>query len=100
MLAAVIFAVYLLFILRAIATGRRNVDCGCTLGTARSVLGWRQSLRNLLLAVIGAGVAAVPLHSTDAILVRHLPAAFALLALYVAWDQALLFMPPRTRQAV
>ena len=48
-LAALIWGAYLLLILRAIAQGRREVDCGCTFGAARRPLGRTKSRRNAVI---------------------------------------------------
>jgi hypothetical protein len=95
-LAALIWSAYLALILRSIARGRRDVDCGCTFGGARRLLGAYAVVRNLALAAMAAAVA---LDSTSAAAVpvigSQILAALALLALYCALDQAMALTPPR-----
>jgi len=95
-LAALVFGGYLALILRAIAQGRRDVDCGCTFGGAQRPLGGFQAARNvglsgaaLLVAVTSAAQA------TGTIMASQILAALALLALYGALDQVMSLTPPR-----
>jgi hypothetical protein len=97
MLAVLIWGGYLALILRAIAQGKRDVDCGCTFGAARRPLGVFQVARNVMLAAVallvaagsaaGATVPAVP---------SQILAALVLLALYGALDQVMALTPPRS----
>jgi Methylamine utilisation protein MauE len=96
LLAALIWGAYLALILRAMALGRRDVDCGCTFGAARRPLGSYAVARNtgltamaLLVALDFAPSAQQPIGGPQIL------AAFALLALYVALDQAMALAPPR-----
>jgi hypothetical protein len=116
-LAALILGVYLLLMLRAMAGGRRDVDCGCTFGVAQRPLGAYAVARNGILvgaaafvAVSGAAAAAVagavaPSSAAAGAAVSFAASAapdaaqilpaLALLALYGALDQAMGLMPPR-----
>jgi hypothetical protein len=94
--AALIWGIYLWLILRAIAQGRRDVDCGCTFGVARHPLGAYQVVRNgiltgmaMLVAAVCAANAAGPVGATQVV------AALALLALYGALDQVMALQPLR-----
>ena len=57
-LAVLIWGGYLALILRAIAQGRRDVDCGCTFGAAQRPLGVFQVARNVVLTGAALLVAA------------------------------------------
>jgi Methylamine utilisation protein MauE len=111
-LAAVIWAVYLGLILRAIAQGRRDVDCGCTFGTAHRPLGAFQVTRNAVLVSMAAVVAMGALASVGAevnvgmganmastaggpLVASQILAALALTALYGALEQVMALTPPR-----
>jgi hypothetical protein len=96
-LAVLICGGYLSLILRAIAQGRREVDCGCTFGVTRRPLGLFQAARNgaltcaaLLVAAVSAAGASGPVIGSQIL------AAFALLALYGALDQVMALTPPRS----
>jgi uncharacterized membrane protein YphA (DoxX/SURF4 family) len=95
-LAMLIWGGYLLLILRAVAQGRRAVDCGCSFGAAQRPLGAYHVVRNAaltgaaLLVAAGAAQGAAVSVSGPQIL-----AALALLALYGALDQVMALTPPR-----
>lgn len=101
-LAALIWGSYLFLILRAIAQGRREVDCGCSFGAAPRPLGTYQVLRNAGLTVMGVSVAAFSAATVgDAGFgLQTALAAFALLSLYAALDQVMTLMPPRTGESL
>jgi len=95
LLAALLWVAYLALIVRAIAQGRRDVDCGCSFGRAHRPLGAFQGARNaalvflaLLVAVPAAG-GGVPVTASEVL------AACALLALYGALDQVMALQPLR-----
>jgi hypothetical protein len=92
-MAALIWAVYLGLILRAILDGRRDVDCGCSFGSTQRPLGAFQTARNGVLLGIALFVAAVG--GGGAVQVSDVLAAFALLALYGALDQVMALQPLR-----
>jgi hypothetical protein len=95
--AVLIWGTYLLLILRAIAQGRRDVDCGCSFGAARRPLGAYQAARNGILTGVALLVAAVPAGSiADPLGGAQLLAAFALLALYAALDAVMTLQPLRS----
>jgi Methylamine utilisation protein MauE len=123
-LAASIWAVYLGLIVRAIAQGRRDVDCGCTFGNAHRPLGAFQVTRNAMLvsmgALVGVGAlmrvgaalgmgaavgvgatvdvgAAVSMGSAarGSVIATEILAALALTALYGALEQVMALRPPR-----
>jgi len=96
LLAALIWGGYLSLILRAIAQGRRDVDCGCSFGATHHPLGAFQVWRNVVLAGAALLVSAGSATGTGGPLVpsQVLP-ALALLALYGALDQVMVLTPPR-----
>ena len=95
--AALIWGIYLLLILRAITQGRRDVDCGCTFGAARRPLGAYQVARNGLLTSVALLVAAVcATGATGPVVATQILAAFALFALYAALDQVMALQPLRS----
>jgi hypothetical protein len=92
-LAALLWTAYLTLIVRAIAQGRRDIDCGCSFGRAHRPLGAFQAVRNavlvlsaLLVAVSAAG-GSVPVTASEVL------AACALLALYGALDHVMALQP-------
>jgi hypothetical protein len=95
-LAILTWGGYLVLILRAIAQGRRTVDCGCSFGRAQRPLGAYQVVRNAALTgaalLVAAGAAA---GATGWVSGSQILAAFALLALYFALDQVMALLPPR-----
>ena len=93
-LAAVIFGIYLALMLRALASGRRNVDCGCSFGAGRHRLGPFEVSRNALLVLLALLVAGEAGGVHTPLLSRWLAAA-ALLALYGALDQVMSLQPMR-----
>jgi hypothetical protein len=100
-LAALIWSAYLALILRSIAQGRRDVDCGCSFGAAQRPLGTYQVVRNVLLAGVASLVAAVSAASAGGpVLGSQILAAIALLVLYGALDQAMALTPPRTGEVL
>jgi Methylamine utilisation protein MauE len=82
-LCAAIYLVYLLLIVRAIGTGRRDIDCGCSFAAAHRPLGWFDIVRNSLLVMLAVFVA---VGGEAAMPIPQLLAAAALLALYGALD--------------
>lgn len=101
MLAVFIWGGYLSLILHAIVRGRRDVDCGCTFGTARRPLGAYQATRNTVLVAMALLVslgslpfAADPVAGPQ-MAGSQILAACALLALYGALDQAMAITPLR-----
>jgi hypothetical protein len=97
LLAGSIWTLYLALIVRAIAQGRRDADCGCSFGPTRRPLGWFQVSRNALLLAVAAivtGVSAVG--GSVAVEGSQMLAACALLALYGALDQVMALQPLRS----
>lgn len=94
-IAAAILGTYLALIVRALAAGRRDVDCGCRFGGARHGLGAFEAWRNALLLSLALIVAAAPSSREGASIGLQLLAAAALLALYGALDQAMALRPLR-----
>jgi DoxX len=97
-LALLIWGGYLGLIVRAIAQGRRDADCGCSFGAGQRPLGGYQVARNtglcgaaLLVAAAAAGSASPGI----AIISAQILAALALLALYGALDQVMSLAAPR-----
>jgi Methylamine utilisation protein MauE len=95
LLGAVIFGVYLLLIVRALAKNRREVDCGCSFGPSRHALGafeaWRSAglTASALLVAVCAAYGAAPVAASQAF------GALALLAIYAAVDQVMGVRPMR-----
>jgi hypothetical protein len=95
-LASVIWSVYLVLILRAIAQGRREVDCGCSFGSARHSLGSFEVARNAVLLGFAMLIVGVSAQSGEAsIQGSQVLAACALFALYGALDQVMALRPLR-----
>ncbi|HXA36756.1 MAG TPA: MauE/DoxX family redox-associated membrane protein [Steroidobacteraceae bacterium] len=96
-LATLIWSGYFFLMLRAIAQGRRDVDCGCSFGAAaQRPLGAYHVMRNAVLILTAALVAAgSPAGIAGPVLTSQILAAIALLALYGALDQAMALTPPR-----
>ena len=96
-LAVLISGGYLLLIVRAIARGRSDVDCGCSFGVAHRPLGAYQVARNAavtgLAVLVAAGSAA---SATVPVGASQILAAFALFALYLALDQVMALQPLRS----
>jgi uncharacterized membrane protein YphA (DoxX/SURF4 family) len=91
--AALIWGIYLWLIVRAIAQGRRDVDCGCTFGVARRPLGAYQVTRNGILT--GTALLVTAVSAAGPVTATQIVAAFALLALYGALDQVMALQPLR-----
>ena len=100
-LAALLWVVYLGLILRAIAKDRRDVDCGCSFGSASRPLGAFQITRNAILVGLAVMVAVVSalIGSVGAQASQGL-GAVALLLLYAALDQVMSLRPLRRGEAV
>jgi hypothetical protein len=110
LLAASIWGGYLGLILRAIAAGRRDVDCGCSFGTAgsgtaglgaagsltaRHPLGGFEVVRNALLVISALFAAGAAVRLPAPVAASQVLAALALLALYGALDQVMTLQPLR-----
>jgi methylamine utilization protein MauE len=93
-LATVVLGLYLGLILRAIVLGRRDVDCGCSFGAPRRILGAFEVGRNTLLLILAALVALAGGSSAPASASEVL-AAVAFLTLYGALDQVMGLEPMR-----
>jgi hypothetical protein len=101
MLAALIWTLYVALIVRAIVSGRRDVDCGCSFGPTSRPLGSFQIARNLVLTALAVFIAwvsvfggAVPARGTFVL------GGFALLALYGALDQVMALQPLRSGELI
>jgi len=94
-IAATILGTYLALILRALAAGRRDVDCGCSFGGTPHGLGAFEAWRNALLLALALLVAAARPSGDGAPIGLQLLAAASLLALYGALDQAMAIRPLR-----
>jgi methylamine utilization protein MauE len=103
LLAALIWSGYFVFLLQAVATGRRDIDCGCSFGEARRPLGLFQLLRAALLALLGLVVAlsaavapgSLAYDVSAAAITTQVLAGVGLLALYAALDQVMTQQPLR-----
>jgi Methylamine utilisation protein MauE len=100
-LAASIWAVYLALLLRAIAQGRRGINCGCSFGPSQRPLGSFQVARNTVLlgfavfVALGSAMSGnIPVQGSQAL------AACALLALYAALDQVMALRPLRSGEVL
>jgi hypothetical protein len=103
LLAACLWAIYGVSIVAALLRGRRDLDCGCSFGATHRPLGGYHLARNALLVTIALGVALVARSRNMADLAMSIDmpigdsvrfatatlAAFALLALYAAFDHVL-----------
>jgi len=94
-LAASIWMAYLGLIVRAIAQGRREADCGCSFGPTQRPLGIYQVTRNLVLLGLALWVAMDFDGNGGLAQGSELLAACALLALYGALDQVMALRPLR-----
>jgi hypothetical protein len=100
-LAALIWGAYLGLILRAIAQGRRDVDCGCSFGARLRPLGAFQLSRNAVLCSLAAAVVAVSAgNGSSAMPASQLLGALTFLALYLAIDQAMVLRPMRSGEVL
>ena len=95
LLAAALWSAYLLLIMRAVAQGRRNADCGCSFGAAHRRLGSYHMARNAVLIGLAVGVALERGQVGTGARSLQLLAGCALLALYGALDQVLGLQPLR-----
>jgi hypothetical protein len=96
LLAALIWAVYLAFIFRAIFRNRRDIDCGCSFGPTSRPLGSFQVARNAVLAGLALFIAGVSATGGGvAVLGSQVLGGIALLALYGALDQVMALRPLR-----
>lgn len=96
LLAGLIWALYLALIVRAIAEGRRDVDCGCSFGPASRPLGFFQIARNLVLAIFALFISGVSSFGGPGPAPgSYVLGGLALLALYGALDQVMALRPLR-----
>ena len=88
-IAVLAWSAYLAVILRRIAQGRSDLDCGCSFGAAHSSLGAFQVVRNAVLIGLAliVGLAGAPREIGPGLQPVQLLPALALLALYAALDQ-------------
>jgi hypothetical protein len=85
--AAGLWSLYLALILRALAAGRRDLDCGCAFGVRRNRIGAFEVSRNLLLIAAAIGVASASRNAPPPIGVMEVLAALAMLSLYAGAEQ-------------
>lgn len=103
LLAVLVWSGYFLFLMQALAAGRRDVDCGCSFGAGHRPLGVFQVTRAALLALLGVVIALSAALAPGAIsydislpaIATQVVAGAALLALYGALDQLLTQGPLR-----
>jgi hypothetical protein len=95
LLAASIVTAYLTLIVRALLSGRRDVDCGCSFGPGRHRLGAFEAGRNAVLAAMALFVAASAARGGPSVATSQVLGAAALLALYGALDQVMGLQPMR-----
>ncbi len=97
LLAGLIWTLYLVLIIRAIAGGRRDADCGCSFGSTSRPLGTFQIGRNLVLTALAFFIAGAALvHGPVPAQGTHVLGGLALLALYGALDQVMALQPLRS----
>jgi hypothetical protein len=104
LLAVLIWCGYFVFLVQAVASGQRAVDCGCSFAASNAELGLFEVLRAGALALLAmviagsAGVApgAVAYEVGAAALTTQLLAGVALFVLYVALDQVMAVKPLRS----
>jgi len=94
-LAVLLWGGYLWLILRAIAQGRRDADCGCSFGDGQRPLGAYHVARNAGLTGAALLVAACAAGATGSVMATQILAALALLALYGALDEVISLSAPR-----
>jgi hypothetical protein len=95
LIASIVLTVYLALIARSIMAGRRQVDCGCSFGSARHSLGGFEVARNAVLVAMALGVAASAARGGPEIAFSQILGAAAMLALYTALDQVMALRPMR-----
>ena len=95
-IAALIWGGYLGLILRAIAQGRRDADCGCSFGAGHRPLGAYHVARNAGLTGAALLVAGCAASAAGPVIASQILAAVALLALYGAFDEVMSLTAPRT----
>ena len=93
-LAAAMFGLYLVLIVRAVAQRRGAVDCGCSFGAGSRRLGAFEIARNAVLLAAAALLCAFA-EAVAPLAPSQLFAACALLALYGAIDQLTELQPMR-----
>jgi hypothetical protein len=98
-LAATVWAGYGVALARAVAAGRRDLDCGCSFGESHARLGPHHVLRAGGLALVAATIAAAPAavavaRHSFAVSLSTIGGALALLALYFALDQLMNLASP------
>ncbi len=94
-LAVLVWSGYLWLILRAIAQGRRDADCGCSFGAGQRPLGAYHVARNAGLTGAALLVAACAASAAGPVIASQILAALALLALYGAFDEVMSLTAPR-----
>jgi hypothetical protein len=98
LLAALLWGAYLALMLHRLRKGRRDVDCGCSFGTARHALGAFAVVRNAVLVACAVLVGVSAAGGAEPVAASQVLAAAAFLALYAALDQ-LQSLPPLRRGA-
>jgi len=104
-LAASIWSTYCAVLLRAAATGRSDVDCGCSFGEMQHAPGHFHWMRALALTLLGAFVALASAHDLGAAagagaLATQFVAGFGMLAVYAALDQLTALRPLRAGEVL
>jgi uncharacterized membrane protein YphA (DoxX/SURF4 family) len=94
-LAALIFSGYLALLVRALLEGRRDIDCGCTLGRVRRPLGAFEVARNGVLAALALLIFVASAGAAAPLAPSQLLGSLAFLALYAALDQVAGLAPLR-----
>jgi len=92
-ISTLVLSGYLALIVRAIAKGRRDVDCGCSFAPSRHPLGAFHIVRNAALALASLAVAITTRSGAVPVPPSELVGACALLALYGALDQVMSLSP-------
>ena len=103
LLAVLLWSGYFVFLVQAVASGARAVDCGCSFASGHAEIDLFAVLRAGALALLAmlvacsAGVApgAVPYEAGAAAVGTEVLAGLGLLALYIALDQVMALKPLR-----
>jgi len=86
--AATVWGIYLLLILRAIRAGMKDIDCGCSFGRKQTPLGSFQIMRNLALVFTALAVTTgTMVVGTTSMGLLALISGLTLLVIYVVCDQ-------------
>lgn len=89
LLAAGLLAIYLALIANAVFNDHRSVECGCSFGSARRVLGTFEAVRNSCLVISALLIALFASSGVSAVSGSDLLPGLALLIIYYAIDEVM-----------